>query len=50
MVATRIYQSDKLVGEKVFPFEVGRFLLLPGRKLCGFLIQTREERGSYEGY
>ena len=48
MVAIRIYQSDKLDAERAFPFEVGRFLLLPGRELCGFLIQTKEERGSFK--
>ncbi|MEM3881054.1 MAG: V4R domain-containing protein [Candidatus Bathyarchaeia archaeon] len=48
MTSTGIYQSAKLDVKKAFPFEVGRFLLLPGRKLCGFLIQTREERGSFK--
>ncbi|MEM3442752.1 MAG: hypothetical protein QXM86_02685 [Candidatus Bathyarchaeia archaeon] len=48
MVVTGIYKSSKLDEEKAYPFEVGRFLLLPSRKLCVFLIQTKEERGSLQ--
>jgi predicted hydrocarbon binding protein len=27
------------------PFDVGRFMVLPGRKLCGFLVRAKDEPG-----
>ena len=41
-------KSSSAEGSKVLaPFEIGRFLVFPGRRLCGFLIEAKTERGVF---